>query len=86
MHPKDGAADPAARRRRDGALVIDLGGTPAERLDRLVVDWPAQTLRAATLIDTPGIASITGGELAGGPWRSSTRTTTRPPRPTPSST
>ncbi len=64
------AADPAAphgRARRprcrcagrDGALVIDLGGTPAERVDRLIVDWPSQSLRLATLIDTPGIASMT---------------------------
>jgi hypothetical protein len=43
--------------RRDGALVIDFQGTPPEQLDRLVVDWPSQSLRAATLIDTPGIAS-----------------------------
>ncbi len=41
--------------RRDGALEITLDG-PA---DRLVVDWPSQSLRSATLIDTPGIASLT---------------------------
>ena len=29
----------------------------AEQCDRLVVDWPAQSLRATTLIDTPGIGS-----------------------------
>jgi 50S ribosome-binding GTPase len=46
-------------RRRDGALVIDLGEVPAERVDRLTVDWPSQSLRVATLIDTPGIASAT---------------------------
>ncbi|HEU5108450.1 MAG TPA: dynamin family protein, partial [Micromonosporaceae bacterium] len=58
VHPKDGppAALPVVR--RDGALEIDLGGTPAERVDRLVVDWPAQSLRGTTLIDTPGIASL----------------------------
>ena len=44
-------------RRHDGALTIDLGGTPAEQCERLVVDWPSQSLRATTLIDTPGIAS-----------------------------
>jgi len=57
LHPHRGAATPLPVTRRDGALVIDLGGTPAERVERLVVDWPAQSLRAATLIDTPGIAS-----------------------------
>jgi GTPase SAR1 family protein len=41
--------------RRDGALEIALDG-PA---DRLVVDWPSQSLRSTTLIDTPGIASLT---------------------------
>ncbi|HEV8559809.1 MAG TPA: dynamin family protein [Actinophytocola sp.] len=58
MHPKEGQPRPVPVVRRDGVLEIDLGGTPAERLDRLVVDWPAQSLRAMTLIDTPGIASL----------------------------
>jgi hypothetical protein len=57
MHPKDGPPTPLPVDRRDGALVLDLAGIPAERLDRLVVDWPAQTLRATTLIDTPGVFS-----------------------------
>ncbi|HEV7650950.1 MAG TPA: dynamin family protein [Actinophytocola sp.] len=61
MYPKDGepAALPVVR--RDGKLEIGLGGESAERLDRLVVDWPAQSLRATTLIDTPGVASINDG-------------------------
>ena len=58
MHPVDGKPEPLPVVRRDGALHIDLGGTPAERLDRLVVDWPAQSLRTMTLIDTPGLASL----------------------------
>jgi len=45
MQPKDGPPIPLPVDRRDGALVIDL------------VDWPAQALRAATLIDTPGVFS-----------------------------
>jgi hypothetical protein len=57
MHPREGAPISLPVSRRDGALVIDMGGTPADRLDRLVVDWPSQRLRVATLIDTPGIAS-----------------------------
>ncbi|MPZ82524.1 MAG: GTP-binding protein [Actinophytocola sp.] len=61
MYPKDGGPAPLPVVRRDGALEIDLGATPAERLDRLVVDWPAQSLRATTLIDTPGVASINSG-------------------------
>jgi len=57
LHPRAGAPRPLPVRRHDGALTIDLGATPAEQCDRLVVDWPAQSLRATTLIDTPGIAS-----------------------------
>ena len=44
--------------RADGALDIDLGGAPVERVDRLVVTWPSAGLRTTTLIDTPGIASM----------------------------
>ena len=57
LHPRTGGAEPLPVRREDGALVIDLQGTPAEDVERLVVDWPAESLRTATLIDTPGIAS-----------------------------
>ncbi|MGH3913186.1 MAG: dynamin family protein [Pseudonocardiaceae bacterium] len=57
MHPKVGSPTPLPVNRRDGALTIDLQGTPAEQLTRLVVDWPSQSLRTATLIDTPGISS-----------------------------
>ncbi|WP_308258166.1 dynamin family protein, partial [Pseudonocardia lacus] len=59
MHPHAGPPVPLTVRRIDGALVIDLGDTPADTLDRIVVDWPSQNLRATTLIDTPGIASLT---------------------------
>jgi hypothetical protein len=44
--------------RRDGALTINLQGRSAAELDRMVVDWPSQSLRTATLIDTPGTASL----------------------------
>jgi hypothetical protein len=60
MYPKDGGPSALPVVRRDGKLEIDLG-TTAEQLDRLVVDWPAQSLRAMTLIDTPGVASINDG-------------------------
>jgi hypothetical protein len=56
-HPTEGPPVPLPVRRDGGALVIDLDGTPAADLDRIVVDWPSQSLRVATLIDTPGIAS-----------------------------
>jgi Dynamin family len=57
-YPKRGAPAPLPVVRRDEALAIDLGAMPADSLDRLVVDWPAQSLRATTLIDTPGVASV----------------------------
>ncbi|MCW2134680.1 dynamin family protein [Arthrobacter sp. VKM Ac-2550] len=45
-------------RRVKGRLVFDMGTFRAEEVDRLVVDWPAKGLRELTLIDTPGIASL----------------------------
>ncbi len=58
MDPKEGPPTQLPVNRQDGALIIDLQGTPAEALNRLVVHWPSQSLRATTLIDTPGIASM----------------------------
>ncbi|PPB49599.1 GTP-binding protein [Arthrobacter pityocampae] len=58
LHPVDGEPRPLPLTRVDGRLVLDLGGQQAEDVARLVVDWPAENLRAMTLIDTPGIASL----------------------------
>jgi hypothetical protein len=44
--------------RNSGALSFDLQGTPVDQVDKLEVQWPSQSLRAQTLIDTPGIASL----------------------------
>lgn len=44
--------------RSHGALRFDLSGSPAEQVDRIEVQWPSQSLRTQTLIDTPGIASL----------------------------
>ncbi|MFJ4209677.1 dynamin family protein [Paenarthrobacter sp. NPDC089675] len=44
--------------REDGRLVFSLGGSEPEDVERLVVDWPAPGLQELTLIDTPGIASL----------------------------
>jgi hypothetical protein len=61
--PEPGGRPPGKPRqlsihRRDGALSFDLGGTSPDRIDRLTVDWPSQSLRGTTLIDTPGIDSL----------------------------
>ncbi|THJ67858.1 GTP-binding protein [Arthrobacter echini] len=48
-------------RRIAGRLEFELGGLRPEDVERLVVDWPAESLRRLTLIDTPGIASLSSG-------------------------
>lgn len=41
-----------------GALDVDLGGLRHDEVDHLEVTWPAGRLKDVTLLDTPGIASI----------------------------
>jgi predicted GTPase len=55
VHPVDAPPRQLPIDRRDGALRMDLG---TDRIDRVVVDWPSQNLRSMTLIDTPGLQSI----------------------------
>jgi hypothetical protein len=57
LYPRQGRPAQLPVVRRDGALDIDLG-RPAADVARLVVDWPTKSLRATTLIDTPGVASV----------------------------
>ena len=45
-------------RRDDGAIEVELGELHADELMRLVIDWPSRSLERITLIDTPGIASV----------------------------
>ncbi|MEC5200154.1 hypothetical protein RCH21_002397 [Arthrobacter sp. PL16] len=58
LYPLEGEARLLPLTRVDGRLVFDLGGLRAEDVARLVVEWPAENLRTMTLIDTPGIASL----------------------------
>ncbi|MGB7982130.1 MAG: dynamin family protein [Candidatus Nanopelagicales bacterium] len=44
--------------RDNGALEVDLGELAAEEVDRIEVNWPTSKLRELTILDTPGIASI----------------------------
>jgi hypothetical protein len=55
----DGSSVPARFHRDGGALDVDLGGIPAERVRRMIVDWPSSRLAQVTLIDTPGLDSLT---------------------------
>lgn len=58
IHPLVGTAVPATFSRADGELAIDLGGRDPADIERLVIEWPSSTLADMTLIDTPGIASL----------------------------
>jgi hypothetical protein len=58
VRPRTG---PARRRpfdRSTGALQVDLGDLAPSDVEQLQVGWPTQRLAALTLIDTPGIASL----------------------------
>jgi hypothetical protein len=58
VHGADGHADQLPLQRVGRALQPDLAGRNPDGIDRLVVDWPSSSLRSATLIDTPGIDSL----------------------------
>lgn len=58
LFPVEGKPRERPYQRGGGALEVDLGGlTPAE-VDHLEIGWPTSRLRDLTLLDTPGIASI----------------------------
>lgn len=44
--------------REGGAIEVDLAGLAPEQVTELVVSWPSQALRTATMVDTPGIGSL----------------------------
>jgi hypothetical protein len=58
LHPRTGEPRPVPFTRDAGAIDVQLGSVQAEEVDRLVIDWPSASLRQVTLIDTPGIASV----------------------------
>jgi dynamin family protein len=57
-HPRDGAPRQIPFDRVDGRTVLELGTLRADDLDRLVVEVPSRRLDRLTLIDTPGIGSL----------------------------
>ena len=57
-HPRTGPPRPLPPRPSGALLDIDLRGLRAEDIDRLVVDWPSASLRTMSLIDTPGMDSL----------------------------
>jgi hypothetical protein len=58
LEPKAGEPRQVPFSRDGGAITIDLGGEDADDVSRLVIEWPSSSLRQMTLIDTPGIASL----------------------------
>jgi hypothetical protein len=56
--PVDGAPVAVPFRRGDDALAVDLQGRDLADVRRLVVEWPSARLRSMTLIDTPGLGSL----------------------------
>ena len=61
LERRDGTTLPTTFRRGiDGALEIDLAGHHPQDLRRMVVEWPSRRLEDLTLIDTPGLFSVTG--------------------------
>lgn len=64
LHLRSGDERQVPFHRDDGALVIDLGGVPAEEIERIEVAWPSTRLSGLTLIDTPGLGSASEGASA----------------------
>jgi GTPase SAR1 family protein len=64
LHLRDGGTRQAAFTRDDGALAVDLGGSPADAVERIDVMWPSTRLAGVTLIDTPGLGSAREGASA----------------------
>lgn len=60
VYPVAGRRKSVPVERVDGRLTFDLDALRADEVERVVVEWPAAGLRDLILIDTPGIASLSG--------------------------
>ncbi len=59
LYPRDGSAPTQARfHRDDGAIEVDIGGRDPVTVDHLEITWPSSSLRQITLIDTPGVDTL----------------------------
>jgi predicted GTPase len=58
VEPTEGMPRQARFHRDEGAIEVDLGGLLPGQVDRVLIDWPSRSLERITLIDTPGIASV----------------------------
>lgn len=66
--PVDGSPRQLPFERTESAIRIDLGDLAADAVSRLLVEWPSRGLRTATLIDTPGVGSLSD-DTAGRAWQ-----------------
>lgn len=66
--PRQGEPRQLRFHRDDGAIEVDLDGLAPEQLTQLTVTWPSQALRTATLVDTPGIGSLSE-QVAARSWQ-----------------
>lgn len=55
---RDGRRLPQPIRRAEGRLLLDTGGVSADDIERIEVGWPSPVLADMTLVDTPGLASL----------------------------
>ncbi len=58
VYPRQGEPHQLRFHRDDDAIEVDLAGLDPLDVDQITVTWPSQALRTATLIDTPGIGSL----------------------------
>jgi hypothetical protein len=62
LHPRDGSEPVQLRFHRDeGAIEVDLDGREPVLVDRLDITWPSAGLRRITLVDTPGVDTLSEG-------------------------
>jgi hypothetical protein len=60
LEPVDGDPVEIPLRRDGNGTRPDIGERAPTSIDRIVIEWPSSRLRTMTLIDTPGVGSISG--------------------------
>lgn len=58
LHPSGAEPRQTPFSREHGAIEVDLQGLDPVDIDRIVVEWPSASLAEMSLIDTPGLASV----------------------------
>ncbi|MEM7095873.1 MAG: dynamin family protein [Actinomycetota bacterium] len=58
LHPRGRGPVETPITRADHSVDVDLGGWNAADIERITIEWPSSALAELTLIDTPGIASV----------------------------